>query len=77
MKLRRQEAGVKWSWRSGHELPPQQNVNKYSKENNTMYLTDSLFADDITVIGKASEIDEVTQVMKESLALFEEKTNDP
>ena len=36
----------------------------------------SLFADDTTVIGKAREIDEVTQVMKENLALFEERTND-
>ena len=57
-------------------FPPQQNVNKYSKENNTMYLTESLFADDTSVIGKAREIDEATQVMKESLALFEERTND-
>ena len=61
---------MKWSWRSGHEFSPQQNVNKYSKENNAMYLMESLFADDTTVIGKA------TQVMKESLALFEERTND-
>ena len=41
-----------------------------------MYLTESLFADDTTVIGKAREIDEASQVMKESLALFEERTND-
>ena len=41
-----------------------------------MYLTESLFADDTTVIGKACEIDEATQVMKESLALFEKRTND-
>ena len=41
-----------------------------------MYLMESLFADDTTVIGKAREIDEATQVMKESLALLEEKTND-
>ena len=41
-----------------------------------MYITESLFADDTTVIGKAREIDEATQVMKESLALLEETTND-
>ena len=41
-----------------------------------MYLTESLFADDTTLIGKAREIDEATQVMKESLALFEKRTND-
>ena len=55
---------------------PQQKVNKYSKENNTMYLTESLFADHTTVIGKACEIDEATQVIKESLAFLEKRTND-
>ena len=55
---------MKWSWRSRHVFSPQQNVNKYSKENNTMYLTESLFADDTTVIGKVREINETTQVMK-------------
>ena len=40
-----------------------------------MYLTESLFAADTTVIGKACEIEEATQVMIESLALFEERTN--
>ena len=35
----------------------------------------SLFADATTVIGKAHEVDEATQVMEESLALFEERTN--
>ena len=41
-----------------------------------MHLTESLFAVDTTVIGKAREIDEANQVMKEGLALFEERTND-
>ena len=67
---------MKWSWRSGHQFPLQQNVNKCSKENNTMPLTESLLTDDTTVIGKAREIDEATLVMKKSLALFEERTND-
>ena len=41
-----------------------------------MFFTESLFAGDTTVIGNAREIDEVTQVMKENLTLFEERTND-
>ena len=41
-----------------------------------MYITESLFADDTTVLGKACEVDEATQFIKESLALFEKRTND-
>ena len=55
----------------------QTRVSPTKKRKKRNVLTESLFTDDTTFIGNACEIGETTQVIKESLALFEKRTNDP
>ena len=71
------ECGLKWCWISGNHLPtldPGRTAQSSASE--TFMITDSLFADDSTLIGWKSELKRGKEVSKAQMLMFEEKCHD-
>ena len=76
-KEQQQECGLTWTWTPGNCLPAAEPSRiLYSKESETINITDTLFADDSTLIGWTDELKTGKEVVKESMLDFEEKCHD-
>ena len=74
---RGQECGLTWSWVPGNDLPalePKRTVSSSMREE--FRITESLFADDSTLIGWLEELMEGKEVVKRNMLNFEEKCHD-
>ena len=68
--------GIEWSYMSGSNFPGRNLWEKYNSETVAVRLTSSLFADDTTILGEEKEMEGGVEVVKRTMARFEEKNND-
>ena len=68
--------GIEWNYMPGSNFPGRSLWEKFSSETKTVRLTSSLFADDTTILGEEGEMAEGVEVVKRTMASFEEKNND-
>ena len=72
-----QECGLKWSWRAGSSLPPKNvRVAATRAGREKIEITESLFADDSTLIVWTSELKLGKEVVKQAMKDYEEKCYD-
>jgi hypothetical protein len=67
--------GIEWRWVPGNSLPPNQ-IRPTNSAAEDITITESLFADDTTLLGMSDEMAEGKEVIKEGLKRFEEKCHD-
>ena len=76
-KAANQECGLKWSWRAGSSLPPKDVRMAATRASTEKFEnTESLFADDSTLIGWTSELKLEKEVVKQAMKDYEEKCHD-
>ena len=72
--MNNQECGLEWRWKPGGSLPtsdPKMTIKSSSSK--SFQITDSLFADDSTLIGRIGELRTGKEVFKDSMMDFEER----
>ena len=76
-ETRGMECGLRWNWRKGGSLPPL-SVRRATRSANreAFMVTDSLFADDSTLLGWNNELVTGKEVVKAAMAEYEEKCHD-
>ena len=72
-----EECGLKWSWRAGSSMPPKHvRVATTRAGREKFEITESIFADDSTLIGRTSELKPGKEVVKQAMKEYEEKCQD-
>ena len=74
--LRHGTPGIKWKIYPNCEHPSTQRTVILNSETTTKYLTDSLFADDTTILADAGGIDNAVASVKCVIKEFEEHNDD-
>ena len=70
------DVGVTWKWVPGSSLAGTAIWEKGSGETKEVRISDLLFADDTTVVGKKKEIGDGVNIVKEVMGGWEERTNE-
>ena len=72
-----QECGLEWKWRPGNSLPANDpKMTLRSSDSESFRITESLFADDSTLIGRMGELQTGKEIFKKSMTDFEERCHD-
>ena len=70
-------AGIQWQWIPGNSLPPKQTRQDGTNTAAQAFeITESLFADDTTLIGYKGELEQGCRIIKRTMQKFEEKCHD-
>ena len=68
--------GIEWSYVPGSNFPGRNLLVKYGSEAMTVRFSSSLFADDTTILGEEGEMTGGMEVVKRTMACFEEKNKE-